>query len=478
MNSYELRDLNEARRFLLQGLWWQRVAPPAAATVRPALEWALQAASGGHGLPPLGFIADLGQAALGVEGDARPGRAAAVPGLPINVVRTYEDHVLGKIYADWSFGRAADALRRYEGRDRARGLAFVLDRFRDRAGFDGATFSPGLLKGLLDEAPEDVLHQGWESLRQDGADELNERLYQSLIAAARRTAEVLGPDDVAAVEAGDALADEGEQLARRQVRQAAAALESALPRHRPRPLRGPRETPTRILDDSAYPVGGFSSISTRGSIESLLHSQLAYMEADERPDLFDVKFLRDELLFYSRDENQFLRRRRSFVFALYPDLTATRFKDPELPFQRGVLLLALLTTAVKRLTEWLSADALTFEILFVGGGGEATLAPERALLQTLLREPIVNGTARLESVPADRVAAYCAERARGSQCSGLGVAVHPPALEAREVEFRALKIDGPRPKLVGGDADEAATATEDALDAWAATLGRLLQGWV
>ena len=343
------------------------------------------------------------------------------------------------------------------------------------SGFDGVTFSPSVLKGMMEQPPEDVLRQGWESLRQDGADMLNERLYQSLIAAARRTAEVLGPDDVAAVEAGDALADEGEQLARRQVRQAAAALEAALPRHRPRPSAA-RETPTRILDESAYPVGGFSSISTRGSIESLLHSQLAYMEPNERPDLFDVKFLRDELLFYSRDENQFLRRRRSFIFALYPDLTATRFKDAESPYQRGVLLLALLTTAVKRLTEWLSTDALIFEILFIGY--EEALAAERALLQTLLREAIVNGTVRLDTAPAERVAACCADRARRSQCDCLVVAVDPPALEARDVEFRAMRIDGPQPTLVAVDAEEAAEEREDAFDAWAAALGRLLQGWV
>ncbi len=209
-----------------------------------------------------------------------------------------------------------------------------------------------------------------------------------------------------------------------------------------------------------------------------MHSQLAYMEPDERPDLFDVKFLRDELLYYSRDENQFLRRRRTFVFVLYPDLTATRFKDPDLQYHRGVLQLALLTTAVKRLTEWLSADALTFEMLFVDEGDEAPLAAERALLQTLLREPIVNGTVRLEGVSLDGVAAHCADRARRSQCNALVVAVDPPAAEARDVEFRALRIDGPRPGLTGGDAEEAAPEAEEALDAWAATLGRLLQGWV
>ena len=199
------------------------------------------------------------------------------------------------------------------------------------------------------------------------------------------------------------------------------------------------------------------------------------MESGERPDLFDVKFLRDELLFYSRDENQFLRRRRAFVFALYPDLTATRFKDPDLPYQRGVLLLALLTTAVKRLTEWLSADALTFDVLFVGGGGAAPLAAERDLLRTLLREPIANG---------DGASGGRAGRGSGGVLRGAGaaqpvpaallVAVDPPTLEARDVEFRAMRIDGPQPVLVGADAEEG----DDAFDAWPAALWRLLQGWV
>jgi vWA domain found in the FtsH ternary systems/N-terminal helical region fused to the FtsH ternary system vWA domain len=478
MISYELRDLEEARRFLLQGLWWQRAAAPTAATVRPALEWALQAASVGLALPPLGFIADLGRAAFGLDGAARPGAAAAVPALPINLMRTYEDHVLGKLYADWSFTRAAEALRRYEGRDRARGLAFVLSRFKERSGFDGVHFSPGVLKGLLEAAPEDLLRQGWESLRQDGVYELNERLMQSLIVAARRTAEVLGPDDVAAVEAGDALADEGEQVARRQVRQAAAALEAALPRHGPRPQSGPRETPTLLLEEDAYPVGGFSSLSTRGSVESLLHSQLAYMETDERPDLFDMKFLRDELLYYSRDENQFFRRRRTFVFVLQPDLTATRFKDAELPYQRGVLLLALMTTAMRKLTEWLSADALAFEVLFVGDGEERPLGPELALLKTLLREPIADRTVTLEHLPTAQVAEHCADLARRSQCCCLVIAVDPPALEARDVEVASLRIDGPRPVLAGADAEPPVFEADDAFDAWALVLERLLRSWV
>jgi hypothetical protein len=476
MDGVELRDLDDARRFVAQGLWLQRATVPTAASVRPALEWSFEAATGGRPLPPVGFIADLGHAALSPDGEPTANRSAPPPGLPVNLVRTYEDHVLGKLYADGSFARAGDALRRYQGRERARGLAFLLQRFQERAGFGGALFSPGVLKAMLDDPPEEVLARGWESLRQDGAQPLLLKLVEALVAAARRTAEVLAPEDVAALEAGDALAEEGEQLARRQVRQAAAALEASLPAHRPRPTRGPGDAPTRVLDEDAYPVGGFSSLSTRGSVESLLWSQLAYMEQDDRPDLFDVKFLRDELLYYSRDENQFLRRRRSFVFALQPDLAATRFKDPGLPYQRGVLLLALLTVAVRKLTEWLSAEALLFEIVFIGDGKDEPLAAERALLATLMRDSIGQGTTLIARISAQQLAAHCAAHARRSECRCLVVGVNPAAVEAADVDAATLRIDGPRPEGMGKEDD--GPSEEDPMEAWSAALARLLARWV
>src|SRR5262249_28226518 len=162
--------------------------------------------------------------------------------------------------------------------------------------------------------------------------------------AARTLAEVLAPEDITALEQKTALLTMGEYVAHRQVVQTANRLEAGLPRHQVRPLSGRQEVPTRILDEDTYPVGGFAAISTRGSLESLLQSQLAFMEKEKelQPDLFDVKFLRDELYYYSRDENQFLRRRRSFLFLLMPDLVQARFKDADLPCQRLVLVLALL----------------------------------------------------------------------------------------------------------------------------------------
>src|SRR5579871_1606112 len=136
--------------------------PPTAATVRPAMEWAIEAASAGQSLPPIGFISDLGHAALGLDLESRQARnAVVVPSVPINLLRTYEDHVLGKIYADWTFTEASDALRRYQGpeqaRNQARGLAFLLNQFQERSEFPGVEMSPSIIRAALDTSAEDLL---------------------------------------------------------------------------------------------------------------------------------------------------------------------------------------------------------------------------------------------------------------------------------------------------------------------------------
>jgi vWA domain found in the FtsH ternary systems/N-terminal helical region fused to the FtsH ternary system vWA domain len=481
MNSYELRDLDEARAFLLQGLWWQRVVPPGKTNVREALEWAMEIASGGQPLPPIGFVADLGHVAFGMDWEGRDARnALSVPALPINLVRTYEDHVLGKIYADWTFARASDALRRYQGRDRSKGLAFLMNQLRERARFPGVELPPGVIKHAMETPPEEILNQGWESLRQHGVQPLLLDLYQGLIQAARRTAEALGPEDIFELEHRTALDDFGQRLALRQVLRAAAGLEATLPRHCIRPLTHRREVPTRILDEDTYPVGGFTSLSTRGSVESLLHSQLAFMEpaGAERPDLFDIKFVREELLYYSRDENQFLRRRRTFVLALSPDLISTRFKDTELPYQRGVLLLALMTTVVHKLTEWLSTDALSFQILFLGDEGTDPLEPERALLQTLLREEILNGSVHFGRLVPARLRNQCSLWARRSLCHCLTVATQVIPFEADETVVTQLQIAGPRPALGDATKDLTLLESEDPLDSWGLALEQVLRRWI
>jgi hypothetical protein len=333
----------------------------------------------------------------------------------------------------------------------------------------------------MEAPPEDVLTEGWESLRQEGVQPPLAELYEGLITASRRTPELLSPADLFELKHGYALQPEGERLARRQVLHAAEVLERSLPRHRVRPLDRRREVPTRILDEDTYPVGGFTSLSTRGSPESLLHSQLVYMETDDRPDLFDIKFLRDELLYYARDENQFLRRRRTFVFVLCPDLVNARFKDPALPYQRGVMLLALLVTVVRKLSEWLSTDALQFQVLLLHEGSDnqtPVLAAEAELLRTLLPEPITNGILHLERVRPDRVGPLCAQWSRKSMVHCLLAGVEPRVVRASDTVVSRLKVAGPCPALGDGEEPPALVEADDSTESWAQALQQVLARWV
>lgn len=468
---------------MLQGLWWQRVLSPNAATVRTLLTWAKELASGGQPLPPPGFIADLGHVAFGEDWDHRQNRdtGAIVPNLPINLVRTYEDHVLGKIYADWTFGRASDALRLYsKGREQARGLAYLVGAFRDRAKYDGVEMSVGVINNLLEVPPEELLSEGYESMRVDGPHELLLELYGSLIQAARRTPEVLGPEDIFDLERKFALEDLGQRLAHRQVLRAAALLEATLPKHKIKPLARRMEVPTRIHDEDLYPVGGFTSISNRGSIESLLHSQLAYMEPNHGgdPDLFDTMFLMDELLYYSRDDNQFMRRRRTFLIALSPDLAETRFKDTELPYQRGVMLFGLLFTLVRKLMQWLTTDALLFRFLFLGESDKDPLAAEWHLLGKLFYDEIAHGVVIMERLPLKKLGRQAEEWSRQSMVHLLVCGVQPPLLEARDVAITRLAVNAARPSLADAGNELEVIEGEDASDSWAMGLQQILGRWI
>jgi hypothetical protein len=483
VSTYEILGAAEARRFLGQGLWLQRVAAPGAATAGPALRWALEAVSGGEPLPPVGVVADIGYLVLRSQRDPRAGGSGhgmpEVRGWSAGLARRYEDLVLGKLDADGSIARASDALSRYRGRDRDRGLAFVLDQFRRRAGFGGALLNPAAVKAALEVPAGELLAAGWESLARDGLMPALPALYEGMISAVREMHDALGPEDVFELEHGTALAAFGQRVALRQVLHAAADFEATVTPGRPRVHSRRHDVATRILDEDSYPVGGFSSISTRGSIESLLHSQLAYMEPGERPDLFDIKFVRDELLYYARDENQFFRRRRTFVIALYPDLALGRVKDVELPRQRVVLALGLLVALVRRLTEWLRDEAIVFEFLFVRQGEAEPLSAERALLEMVLREAIANGTAVTDAVAEKQLAPRCLTRARKSLCHALAVSTTDPHIEADGVPVATLRLDRPRPALSSGDepATTAEAGSDDALTSWRDALERLLGLW-
>jgi hypothetical protein len=240
---------------------------------------------------------------------------------------------------------------------------------------------------------------------------------------------------------------------------------------------------TRIIDEDTYPVGGLASISNRGSIESLLHSQLAYMEAGERPDMFDIKFLRDELLYYSRDENQFFRRRRTYDFALMPDLAAATEND-HTPYQRIILLLALLRVAVERLTDWLSEEALLFEFVFLRPSAKApakqpSLAQERELLEMLFREQIANKAVRLIELESwEEFLELCDRHARRSLCNAVVLSKEPSQRTVEHARTTEVRLDSPVPAVSIDQGDWQVIQGGDHIENWSSSLVHLIEAWI
>ena len=474
----EVRDPAVARNWVLQGLWLTRIARLKTSSLAPTFEWINAILNEGEPLLPAGFIADIGYLALGLESSPTK-EAPVLPGWPATLTDNYLHHVLGKFFADGLFERASYAIARYDAADRVRGLAFLLNRFRRRAGLGGITFSNAIVRNLRRANPADLLAEGATYWSNNGPPPFLIRQYEELISATRRLSEVLELEDVVALEQRTALAELSQYVAHRQILTWALQFENRMPSRPVRPAIGRREVPTRVLSEDLYPVGGYSSIANRGSIESLLHSQLAYMEPAESPDLFDVKFARDELFFYARDENQFLRRRRLFVFVFQPDLLAARYKDAELPAQRIVLACAAVLAIVRRLSQWLGFDALRFELLFVKSGTEEPLADEAELFGFLLREAIANRTVSIEAVPdGASVVARCSLAARHSQVQILELAVAPSLPEPEGTVRISLRLDGPRPELVDDRGPLARSDAPDAPDAWFDSVRAILERWV
>ena len=448
----ELRDSELARTWLMQGVCLQRLPPVNLESVGDPLACALALAASDEPIPPLGFIADvirLVESSAAVERD-RPRHASE---LDLQTVRAYEDCVLGKLYADASFERASVAICGYEAADRIRATAWLLARIGERCGLDAVLISPSAARSLQGMVAEELLEQGAASLESDGLLELLSSGYEQLVSAIRNIGDVLSPEDVFELEHGTALVEFGQRLALRQTLRAAEDFTATLPARPPRPTSRQRNVPTQILEEDMYPIGGFTSISTRGSIESLLHSQLAYMEKDEarRPDLFEIKFLRSELLYYSRDENEFLRRRRVYQFLLFPDLTDCRRKDKGARFQRMILVLGMLVTLVRRLEQWLSDDALLFEFLFVDESGEQRLQDERELLEMILSELTDSDTVVFDAISVGEIVGRAEERARRSVTHCLMLSTQQQSLPFEQAMPVQLQLSQPQPQLAVAD---------------------------
>ncbi len=309
------------------------------------------------------------------------------PAVLSTALRGYEDHLLARLVSDrrWLALQEAWLAAPVAARPAAAGL--LVERLAHRLAVPQAgRFSQAALRRLQIRQPHEVVDEGLQALATE--DELVPALaarFEALAKAARRERALLSDAEVFLLQNVATLERLGARVALAQLADAAQAVEERLPaRMKVAPTQG--EAPTALEQESALPVGGWSSLSNSGSPESMVTSELIYMEEHERPDLFDVRFVEGELLYYARDESVALRKKRTLAVVLDATLDAQRLLDEGERHQRLLWALGSVTAAVRKLSSWLSHEALSFELIFVKGKNAHPLEAEQGVVALLLRE--------------------------------------------------------------------------------------------
>lgn len=399
-------------------------------------------------------------------------------------MRGYEDHVLARLTADRRWTRLTEAMAALPKELHAAAAGLITSQLLSRLKLnDGTGVSSGVVRRFTAKDPLEVVEAGRAALHEP---ELAARITDGLLLlakAARRTRELLSDAEVFLVENLAALKGLAARVALAQLAEVAQQVQEQLPAR----LRGSvfedGDAATQLEEDSAYPVGGFSSISTQGSLENLVSSELIYMEEGSdpsaRPDLFDVRFVEGELLYYARDESVAVRRRRVVTLVFDASMVRTRVKDAGESYQRVLWAFGAVAALVRKLSEWLDTEALTFELVFAGAGQELNLDEEEAVLTLLLREYRERGQVEVRRAeqPLDAVrAARAAHRGRGRVM--LFAARLPAGLEGDAAPDVLIDVGSARPKVLWAEAPllQGEETFTGAAEAWAAATRALLDG--
>ncbi|MFV8754899.1 hypothetical protein ACNOYE_30495 [Nannocystaceae bacterium ST9] len=483
----------DAEAWVAAGLVLQRGERVDAALVGLVRPWVESVVDTLALLPPLGVAADLARLIERAPFDI--GRSQGVDDEPLRAaLDAYEEHLLGRLSADFRLELARDALVRLPEAKRSAAVGVFVEQILARVvgalGHPLDSPAPGAVRRALQDSSVGLFERGVELLGDPEHFELREVLthaYVELAAGARRCGALIGDVEIYTLENFEALRASSLRLAMAQIAEAAQSIERTLPIRVRRSEASRGRTPTRVEDESAYPIGGYASISNVGGIESLVSSELIYMTPEhERQaggiDLFDVRWAADELLKYTRDESVHTRERRTIAFVLDPSLIHGRIKDPGLPFQRLVVLFGGLVAGVRKLCSWLDEADLHLHFVLVGAGGAELDPPaqplrsEAELARLLLREFVESNVVEFHEL-AD-LAAALAHVEQASETGGSEVvwlAEHPllPELEQGSlVRAHALAIGETHPRL-WLDGDERAMHDEG-WSAWLRVFQELL----
>jgi hypothetical protein len=260
----------------------------------------------------------------------------------------YEDRVIGRWAVDPSVTEAHIAIAGMNVHVRATAVAHAIGLALGpplRAQEDLARSNPAHLRGYHEQLISLVPDQfdQWLDNTPDDKWRAWAKEQLELSVAALPSARLFKPEDLWEIANLERLPSDSARMALREVNTNAARVGMLSPTIANGIKRKAREVPVDAEEADQYPAGGFDAISTKGTFENLVRSEVAYVgegRAEAGIDLFDIRFAEGELLYYTRDESPLLDARRDVVF-VFDRPAEQRFKIPTLPSQTLVLSQAM-----------------------------------------------------------------------------------------------------------------------------------------
>ena len=333
------------------------------------------------------------------------------------VVRTarlrFEEQVLGWLLRDESLRTATVIIGGVPQPTQDMLVVHVLQTVLPRlmAGVSLPRHQPGPLRGLLERAGSlarvrlatggtgRFVHSLINVMHVQGAAYELVRLADARLADSNQPGSaLLQPEEVWELSRLQAMPSEALRLALRTVHRTMAGIGPVSPAM----VRQLKDRRAQIITDDTqadtFPAGGFDAMSTHGILENMVRSEVAYVgvgaeDDPRRPDLFDVRFVEGELLYYTRDESPLLERRRTLVVHL-DQVDRSRHKRSELPTQTLVLVQAAVLRAHTDLQMALGSQVV-HTVIAVTGADSVAVDEERALLSMSLADDIAHRRAEV-----------------------------------------------------------------------------------
>ncbi len=381
---------------LLGSAWWVGAREPPEAMPR-ALGWLRAAWAEGEEQLPLALVHDLGFLLL--RGPSFATRSArdldTWPQAERGWRLAYEDRVLGQWLQDASLHEAHVAIAGLpeERQPEVLAHAIVLALAEPLRGHEGALLgNAAYLRSLtpeLAESQHEVPPVEW-------LDRTRQQLDGAL--AALPDGPLLSRPALWELEHFAELPSASARMASRALNRACDAVGRVSASVAARVERRAKEV---VVEEHAeadiFPAGGFDGISQRGRFENLVRSEVGYVGvgAMEGVDLFDLRWVSGELLYYTRDESPLLDARRSLHFVI--DRPASlRFKHPELPGQTLTLVCGLCLAMLGDLARILGPKGCTVSWSWTCAGpeDEAVAQAEEALLNLSALNEVRRGRLR------------------------------------------------------------------------------------